>query len=133
MEAHAKDVMQKCTEGSSEGHLTFPQVVKALMEIGVEHYHADLQRSERTYYLPSGESLAVPCHRIASSPAPNFDAGGVEAALRQIQARKINYREFCEQIAAAGCVGYLVSLVGRRALYFGRSAETFVELFPGAK
>lgn len=32
--------------------------------------------------------------------------------------------------AAAGFEGYLVSLPGRRAVYFGRTAETHVEHFP---
>jgi len=31
---------------------------------------------------------------------------------------------------AAGCAGYLVSFLGRRVLYFGRSAGTHVEHFP---
>ena len=38
-----------------------------------------------------------------------------------------------EKVLAAGCVGYIVSIVGRRAVYFGRSAETHVELFPSGK
>lgn len=32
-----------------------------------------------------------------------------------------------------GCVGYHVSLAGRRAVYYGRSGETHVEQFPPAK
>jgi uncharacterized protein YbcV (DUF1398 family) len=51
----------------------------------------------------------------------------------RIQAQKIKYREFCVRIADAGCVGYLVSLVGRRAVYYGRSGESYVEPFPTAK
>ena len=31
---------------------------------------------------------------------------------------------------AAGCAGYIVSFLGRRVLYIGRTAETHVELFP---
>lgn len=131
MEAHVKEVIQECTEGSDEGRKTFPQVVKALMDVGVERYHADLQRAEKTYYLPNGESIVVQAHRIEAQPSAAFDASGVEAAIRQIQAQKCTYTEFCEHIAAAGCVGYFVSVVGRRAVYFGRSAETFVEPFPG--
>jgi glutamate-1-semialdehyde 2,1-aminomutase len=40
--------------------------------------------------------------------------------------------EFCEQIAAARCVGYMVSLAGRRAVHYGRTAEVYVELSAGA-
>jgi hypothetical protein len=31
---------------------------------------------------------------------------------------------------AAGCAGYIVSFLGRRVVYFGRTAETHVEHFP---
>lgn len=33
---------------------------------------------------------------------------------------------------AAGCAGYLVSLPGRRVVYYGRTGETHVELIPAA-
>jgi hypothetical protein len=31
---------------------------------------------------------------------------------------------------AAGCAGYIVSFLGKQALYYGRTAETHVEHFP---
>ena len=37
---------------------------------------------------------------------------------------------FCAKVMAAGCAGYIVSFSGRRAVYFGRTAETHVEYFP---
>ena len=49
-----------------------------------------------------------------------------------MQAGLIKYRAFYTRIAEAGCAGYLVSLSGRRAVYYGRSAEMNVELFPPA-
>ena len=36
-------------------------------------------------------------------------------------------------ILAAGCVGYFVCLTGRRAVYFGRTGENYIEPFPPAK
>jgi uncharacterized protein YbcV (DUF1398 family) len=51
------------------------------------------------------------------------------ARIRQ----EIAYREFCRQIADAGCVGYFVSLAGPRAVYYGRTGDERVEWFPGAK
>ncbi|HEY7956071.1 MAG TPA: DUF1398 family protein [Polyangia bacterium] len=133
MQTQVRETMVECTNGSDEGRLSFPEVVRALVEAGVERYHADLQRAEKTYYLPSGESLVVPARHTETKPAIDFDAAGVEAAVRQIQAQKLTYLAFCERIPAAGCVGYFVSLAGRRAVYFGRSAESFVEPFPSAK
>jgi uncharacterized protein YbcV (DUF1398 family) len=57
----------------------------------------------------------------------------VEQAVRATQRGEIRYREFCRRIAAAGCVGYFVSLAGRRAVYYGRTIDTYVERFPDAR
>ena len=42
MNAHVKDVVREMSEASDEERITFPEVVKALMEVGIERYHADL-------------------------------------------------------------------------------------------
>jgi uncharacterized protein YbcV (DUF1398 family) len=123
-------VMQECTDASDQERVSFPEVVGKLAAAGVERYHADLQRHEKTYYLPSGESHLVPCAAIDAAAAGPFSAEGVSAAVREIQAGIIRYREFCRRILKAGCVGYLVSLPGRRAVYFGRTGECYVEPFP---
>jgi uncharacterized protein YbcV (DUF1398 family) len=104
-----------------------------LIDAGVERYYADLSRSEKIYYMPSGESHKVPCKHIAQQPAIGFSAAGVEAAVRAIQGQTITYLEFCARIAAAGCIGYLVSLTGRRAVYVGRTGDMHIEHFPKAK
>ena len=103
------------------------------MGAGVERYHADLARGEKTYYMPDGASHTIANAALAMAPALDFSAAGVESALRAIQAGKIKYCEFCARIAAAGCVGYMVSLTGRRAVYYGRTGEIFTEYFPGAR
>ncbi|MGA9795471.1 MAG: DUF1398 family protein [Rhizomicrobium sp.] len=133
MDKHVKDVVIECTKASHEERITFPEVVKALMEAGVERYHADLLRGENTFYMPGGESERVMGHAIKSEPAKAFSAVGVDAAVRTIQRQEIRYGEFCARIAAAGCVGYIVSMAGRRAVYYGRTGETHVEMFPGAQ
>jgi uncharacterized protein YbcV (DUF1398 family) len=133
MDAHVKRVMQECTEASDEERIPFPEVVMKLMEVGVERYHADLLRAEKTYYLPNGDSEIVPNRAVAGVPAREFSVAGVEAAVRAIQAQRIKYKEFCERIIAAGCVGYFVSLAGRRAVYYGRTGDSHVEWFPTAK
>lgn len=132
MNDEVKTIVQECTQGSDVGRLTFPQVVGKLMQAGVERYHADLCRGERTYYLPSGESCVVTAAKNDGAPAQTFSPSGIDAALRAVQSRSIAYREFCERILAAGCVDYVVSLAGRRAVYFGRGGETHVEPFPNA-
>jgi uncharacterized protein YbcV (DUF1398 family) len=122
--------VQECTDGSDRERVTFPEVVAKLAGAGVERYHADLLRAEKIYYLPSGESQRVQAAPIAAVPPAAFTADGVAAAVRAIQRQQIKYREFCERIAEAGCVGYFVSLAGRRAVYYGRTGDSYVEPFP---
>jgi uncharacterized protein YbcV (DUF1398 family) len=132
MDAQVRLVAEDCSAGSAEGRLTFPQVVTKLMAVGVEMYYADFRRSETTYYMPDDTSHVVGVSFEHAAPARDFSAQGVEAAIRTVQAGKINYQAFCAQVLAAGCVGYFVCLTGRRAVYFGRDGESFVEPFPKA-
>lgn len=133
MDRQARDVMEACTRASDEERVTFGEVVGQLMAAGVERYHADLLRAEKTYYMPDGQSHRTPNHALAAPPAIAFSAAGVDAAVRAIQQGRIRYREFCARIAAAGCVGYIVSLAGRRAVYYGRTGDAHVEPFPAAR
>lgn len=133
MDARAIAVVENCTRVSDDEAMAFPQIVGLLIEAGVERYHADLLRHEKTYYWPDGQSHVTPCAAMEAPIAAAFDAGGVAAAIRASQAGEIGYRTFLKRIAAAGCVGYIVSIAGRRAVYFGRTAELHVEHFPGAK
>lgn len=133
MDAHARTVVADCSRASDEERISFPEVVAKLMAAGIERYHADLRRSEKTYYAADGSSEVVPVLAVDGMPADAFSAAGVEAAVRASQAQKIGYGEFCRRIYAAGCVDYIVSLAGRRAVYFGRTGESHVELFPPAK
>jgi len=129
MDAQVKAIIHEMTRASDEERITFGEVVGALARAGVERYHADLVVANKTYYLPDDTFEIIPCHAV-SRPARAFSAGGVEAAVRAIQTRRIKYREFCELIAAAGCVGYLVTLTGARAIYYGRDGDEHVERFP---
>lgn len=132
MDAHASAVVREMTEASDQQRISFGEVVEALMAAGVERYYADLVASTKTYYLPDGSYEVVPCH-AAGPVAMAFSPGGVEAAVRAIQGRAIQYREFCRRIADAGCAYYVVSLTGRRAIYSGRSGDEHVEWFPGTR
>src|SRR5665213_1739555 len=132
MQANVTEIMQECTDASDQERISFGEVVMKLMQAGVERYHADLLRAEKIYYLPTGESHRVAAAEVEATPPSAFTADGVAAAVKAIQHRKIAYREFCERIAQAGCVGYMVSLAGRRAVYYGRSGDSYVEPFPAA-
>jgi len=125
-------VIEDCTTASHEERITFGEVVGRLIAAGVERYHVDLVRGESTYFMPDGRSHRVTYEALAARPADAFAADGVQAAVRSIQACKTKYLTFCREIMEAGCVGYLVSMHGKRVVYFGRSGETCVEPFPPA-
>ncbi|RDJ27493.1 DUF1398 domain-containing protein [Bosea caraganae] len=121
-----------CLEGAEGNTMTFPQIVGTLMESGFESYAIDFRRAIAAYYLPDGESIELPLHRLDTAVAPRFDAVLMQAAIREAQQQVpgYTYRGFCKKAVSAGCAGYIVSFSGRRALYVGRTAETHVEHFP---
>lgn len=121
-----------CLEGAERNSMAFPQIVGTLMEAGFESYAIDFRRARATFYLSNGESVELAAHRIDAQVAPAFDATLLQAAIGEAQ-RQVpgyTYEGFCRKAVSAGCAGYLVSFSGRRALYFGRTAETHVERFP---
>ncbi len=132
MDEHRKAIAKACLEGAEAGTMTFPQIVGALMREGFESYLVDFRRAVATYYSPDGDSVELPTHRIDVAVAPAFDAAPIRAAIREAQQQVADYTYtgFCRKVASAGCAGYVVSFSGRRALYFGRTAETHVEHFP---
>jgi uncharacterized protein YbcV (DUF1398 family) len=117
---------------SLTGGAAFPQTVERLRNIGVERYHADYARGEKTFYLAAGESIVVASPWGDDAVANDFNAAEIEAAVRRSQRGQHTYPDFIRETKAAGCVGYFVQITGRRALYFGRNGETHVELFPTA-
>jgi uncharacterized protein YbcV (DUF1398 family) len=74
----------------------------------------------------------LPAHRGEVAIAGALDIAAVQAAIREAQqlVPGYTYAGFCAKVMAAGCVGYFVSFTGRRAVYFGRTAELHVEHFP---
>ncbi len=132
MDARKTEIARTCLAGAEGNTMSFPQIVGALMEAGFEAYAIDFRRAAATYYLPDGDSLVLATHAVGAPVAAAFDAGAITAAIRAAQALApgYTYRGFCERVVAAGCAGYMVSFPGRRAVYFGRTAETHVEHFP---
>lgn len=121
-----------CLDGAENNTMTFPTIVGTLMGAGFEGYAVDFRKSTATYYHPDGKSFDLPLHTIDGAIAAAFDAGSLQAAIGEAQ-RQVpgySYMGFCRKAVAAGCAGYMVSFTGRRALYFGRTAETHVEHFP---
>jgi len=133
MHASVISVVQKCHEASEADRLSFPQILSELYSVGIEGYFVDYRRSSKTYYQPDGESLELAFPPVDAKVDAIFDAGVVQTAIREAQtnAQGYTYRGFCKKIIEAGCAGYIVSLLGRRVVYYGRTGETHIELFPG--
>lgn len=132
MNDRQKSIAKACLDGAESETMSFPQIVGALMEQGFESYAIDFRRATATYFLPNGDNIELPAHKIGVEIAERFDASLVQEAIKeaQQQAPGYTYRGFCQKVASAGCAGYIVSFSGRRALYIGRTAETHVERFP---
>jgi uncharacterized protein YbcV (DUF1398 family) len=133
MNAEQALMIYDTVRGSLTAEMSFAQIVARLSEGGVERYHADYSRQEKTFYLASGDSLVVTIPWGEFPTTTEFSASSVEAAVRQSQRGEHTYTDFIRKTMAAGCVGYFVQITGRRALYFGRNGEVHTEWFPGAK
>jgi uncharacterized protein YbcV (DUF1398 family) len=122
-------VLRECTAGADEGRLGFAELVVKLAEVGVDGYYADFRRAEKTYYTVKGRCHVLQTATLAVTVAPDFSAEALRSAIKSVVDRAITYVQFCDVIAAAGCVGYFVSLTGRRVIYYGKRGESHVEPF----
>lgn len=132
MDAERIAIAKACLDAAHDGSLSFPEIVGTLIDTGFEGYWVDYRRNKQMFYLPDGDAVELDMPPSIGAVAAAFDAAGVESLVRWAQANTpdYNYSAFCTSAKAAGCAGYLVSFLGRRVVYFGRTAETHVELFP---
>jgi uncharacterized protein YbcV (DUF1398 family) len=131
MDAHLVKIAQSCLDAAEYNSMTFPQIVGKLMQAGFESYAVDFRRAKATYYRADGDSVVLETNRGETPVAAALDKDAIQSAIREAQqlVPGYTYKGFCEKAMAAGCAGYIVSFSGRRAVYFGRTAETHVELF----
>lgn len=127
------EVMRKTLEASEAGKQTFPEVIRALVGVGVESYHADFVRGVDTFYLPGGETHEEKMKLPDTKIADDFSLDALVTTIRAVQADQIRYPDFLPRAMAAGTTGYWVYLTGKKVIYFGRKGETHVEEFPRAK
>ena len=132
MDADRIAIAETCLAAAHDGSSSFPEIVGRLIGAGFEGYSVDYRRNEQSYYLPDGESVVLPMPAHDGPIGAAFDATEIEQLVRWAQsgAADYSYQAFSAQAKAAGCAGYLVSFLGRRVVYFGRTAETHVEHFP---
>ena len=132
MDDRLKKIAEDCLRGAENNTMTFPHIVGKLMEAGFESYCVDYRRAKVIYYRPDGDSIELATHRFDEPVAAAFNTAAIQAAIRDAQhlVSDYTYAGFCRKVISAGCAGYIVSFSGRRAVYFGRTAETHVEHFP---
>lgn len=132
MHAQLTAIAQSCLNGASRGTMTFPEIVGALVDAGFEGYAVDYRRNTATYFLPDGDCIVLANQPAEGRIAARFDQAGIVAQVKWAQANPpdYSYGAFCRNVKERGCAGYFVSFLGRRVLYFGRTAETHVEHFP---
>jgi len=126
-------VLTHCSTSAFAGTMTFAETIGHLLQENVEWYSANLIFGVKTHYAADGPHHQVQMPSWITPPiAQTFDAGQLIAAIRAIQKREIIYPEFLRRIAAAGVVYYTVHLQGRKAIYFGRHGDFYIEPFPPA-
>jgi uncharacterized protein YbcV (DUF1398 family) len=132
MDAERISIAEACLHAAHDESLSFPEIVGKLIAAGFEGYAVDYRRDTQAFYLPDGDSVMLEMQRSAGNVAATLDATEVERLVRWAQTNPVDYSylAFSEKAKAAGCAGYLVSFLGRRVVYFGRTAETHVEHFP---
>lgn len=132
MDAECTAIAENCLKASHDGSLSFPEIIRKLHAAGFEGYSVDYRRNSQTYYLSDGANIELALPHTEGSVAAAFDSVGIEALVRWAQANDsdYSYSAFSEKVKIAGCAGYLVSFSGHRVVYYGRTAETHLELFP---
>ena len=133
MDAHIKDVIEEATRASDEERVTFGEVVLKLTHAGVERYHADLLRGEKTYYLPDGE-LAV----VAGAPSPllrrtRFQRRASTRRCATFKPARFNIAPFVRASLRPAASAIMCPLPDSAPFYYGRTGDCHVEWFPGAK
>jgi len=125
--------MHEVLAETQSGKLIFPEVVRRLLEVGVESYFCDLATGTETFYLSDGktqvEKLVLPLLPVAEE----FSSCNLIAAIRGAQADEIRYPEFMKRAAAAGVITHWAFLAGKKVIYFGRKGESHGEDVPRTK
>src|ERR1044071_1531421 len=132
MPMNAKIILETARQ-TLHGTISFPEVVGQLLEAGVEYYHVDYVRMQKTFYSGEGDAVVTPVTYEGLPPvAANFNAAALRADILDSQRHGQKYRDFTRRAMEAGTQGYLAFLRGKRVTYIGRQGDQHTEWFPGA-
>jgi uncharacterized protein YbcV (DUF1398 family) len=128
------NIVAEAARATLDGSIPFPEVVRRLVETGVEYYHVDYVALQMTYYSASGGVLKTPInYEGLPSVASEFDLVGLRAAILDSQQNGQHFRDFTLRAMNAGVQGYIAFLRGKRVTYWGRGGDQHTEWFPGAQ
>ena len=126
-------IVAEAARATLDGSIPFPEVVRRLLETGVEYYHVDYVALQKTYYSTSGEIIKTPInYEGLPTVASEFDVEGLRAAILDSQQNGQHYRDFTKRAMNAGVQGYIAFLRGKRVNCWGRGGDQHTEWFPGA-
>lgn len=127
------EVVAEAARATLDGSIPFPEVVRRLIETGVEYYHVDYVALQQTYYSASGEIIKTPINfEGLPSVAADFDLAALKAVILDSQQNGQHYRDFSKRAMNAGVQGYIAFLRGKRVTYWARGGDNHTEWFPGA-
>lgn len=133
MQDTIRQTIEYCATASNNGTAHLGEIVKTLLDAGVESYYADYRAHRTTYYLPNGDTHSVALPTTNTPISEHFDAVAIKAAILGAQRGEVMYPQFKQPSQAAGCAGYIVWLAGKHVTYFGRKGEMHIEHFPSGK
>lgn len=127
------ETVTEVARATLEGSISFPEVVRRLIETGVEYYHVDYIALQKRFYSATGDVVTTPIpYEGLPSVAADFDAAGLRAAILDSQCHGQHFRDFTRRAMEAGVQGYIAFLRGLRVTYWGRGGDQHTEWFPGA-
>jgi uncharacterized protein YbcV (DUF1398 family) len=127
-------IVAEAARATLDGSIPFPEVVRRLIETGVEYYHVDYVELQKTFYSASDEIIKTPIHyEDLPSIASEFNAEALRAAILDSQQNGQHYRDFTKRAMSAGVQGYIAFLRGKRVTYWGRLGDQHTEWFTDAK
>lgn len=89
------EIVAEAACAALDGSIPFPEVVRRLVETGVEYYHVDYVALRTCFYSAMGEVVTTPIpYEGLPSVAADFDAIGLRASILDSQRHGQPYRDF---------------------------------------
>ena len=109
------DLVLQAARASLTGSLPFPEIVRNLIQAGVEYYHVDYILLQFTFYGTNAASVVAPLtFEGLPAVAKDFDVAALRQTILDSQQDGQQFREFSQRAMRAGVQGYFAFLKGAR-------------------